>query len=116
MKVLVLGASGMIGSAMIRVLSQKEDWQVFGTLRSIDAKHFFSATIAKKIVTNVNADNHDSLVSIFGQIHPNIVINCIALTGMASKGSSDSEWCLVKPMQLITMFGCICPKILTRLS
>jgi dTDP-4-dehydrorhamnose reductase len=43
MKILVLGASGMLGNAMIRVLSEKSDLQVYGTVRSESSKIFFSA-------------------------------------------------------------------------
>ena len=42
MKILVLGASGMLGSALIRILSEKNDWDVFGTIRSNEVKKLFS--------------------------------------------------------------------------
>ena len=47
MKVLVFGASGMIGSAMYRVLSEKapggySDLEVWGTLRADEMKRFFA--------------------------------------------------------------------------
>ena len=38
MKILVFGASGMLGNAMIRVLSENKDWEVYGTVRSDDVK------------------------------------------------------------------------------
>ena len=41
MKILVLGASGMIGSAMFRILSTRSDWTVFGTARLPSVKQFF---------------------------------------------------------------------------
>lgn len=80
MKVLVLGASGMIGSAMIRVLSENKDWQVYGTVRSVDAKRFFSPVIASGLLANVDVDRHDSLVHVFAQVRPQVVVNCIGLT------------------------------------
>lgn len=80
MKVLVFGASGMIGSAMIRVLSEKKDWQVFGTLRSEDAKRFFSPAIANNLLAGVDVDKHDALVRVFAQTRPDVVVNCIGLT------------------------------------
>ena len=80
MKILVFGASGMIGSAMIRVLSEKKNWQVFGTLRSEDAKHFFSPTIASRLVAGVDVDKHDALTRVFSQVQPDVVVNCIGLT------------------------------------
>lgn len=80
MRVLVFGASGMIGSAMVRVLSEKKDWQVFGTLRSDDAKRFFSPAIAGSLSAGVDVDKHDALVRVFAQIRPDVVVNCIGLT------------------------------------
>ena len=41
MNILVLGASGMLGNAIFRVLSRKDDWQVYGTIRSPETKIFF---------------------------------------------------------------------------
>jgi dTDP-4-dehydrorhamnose reductase len=80
MKVLVFGASGMIGSAMVRVLSKKKDWQVFGTLRSGSFKRFFSPAIANNLIAGVDINNYETLVRIYSQIRPNVVINCIGLT------------------------------------
>lgn len=80
MRVLVFGASGMIGSAMVRVLSEKKDWQVFGTLRSEDAKRFFSPAIAGSLFAGTDVDKHDALVRVFAQIRPDVVVNCIGLT------------------------------------
>ena len=80
MKVLVLGASGMIGSAMVRVLNEAKEWQVFGTLRSEAAKRFFSPSIASRLLTNIDVDSHDALVRAFAQVKPDVVINCIGLT------------------------------------
>ncbi|MBC7405114.1 MAG: SDR family oxidoreductase [Cytophaga sp.] len=80
MKVLVFGASGMIGSAMVRVLSETKEWQVFGTLRSDASKRFFSPSIASRLLTNIDVDSQDALVRVFAQVKPDVVINCIGLT------------------------------------
>lgn len=79
MKVLVLGASGMLGSAVIRTLSEKADWEVFGTLRSAGAKRFFSPEIAERLIVGCDVENHDSLVNVFQRIKPDVVVNCIGL-------------------------------------
>lgn len=79
MKVLVFGASGMVGSAMVRVLSEKKEMQVFGTLRTGAAKRFFPPAIANRLITGVDVDNHDSMVRVFAQVQPDVVVNCIGL-------------------------------------
>lgn len=80
MKILVLGASGMIGSAMVRVLGENSAWEIFGTLRSADAKRFFLPAVAGKLLPGVDIDNQDALLRVFLQVRPDVVINCIGLT------------------------------------
>lgn len=80
MKVLVFGASGMIGSAMFRVLSAEIGWQVWGTLRSDEAKRFFSDDQQDKLMAGVDVEKHDALVRIFLRVKPDVVVNCIGLT------------------------------------
>ncbi len=80
MKILVLGASGMIGSAMVRVLGENSAWEVFGTLRSADAKRFFLSAVAGKLLPGVDIDNQDALLRVFSGVRPDVVINCIGLT------------------------------------
>jgi len=87
MKVLVFGASGMIGSAMFRVLSAKKGWQVWGTLRSADRKRFFSGKQQDKLVSGVDVEKHDALVRVFARVKPDVVVNCIGLT----KHHKDAE-------------------------
>ncbi|MDO8771347.1 MAG: SDR family oxidoreductase [Burkholderiaceae bacterium] len=80
MKVLVFGASGMIGSAMFRVLSEKKEWEVHGTLRSNAWKRFFPETLAGKLIPDVDVERHDALVRVFAQVQPDVVVNCVGLT------------------------------------
>ena len=80
MRILILGASGMIGSAMVRVLSECVGWEVFGTLRSADTKRFFLPAIADHLLDGVDAERAESLVRVFARVKPDVVINCIGLT------------------------------------
>ncbi len=79
MIILVLGASGMLGNAVVRVLSEKTDWQVYGTLRSESSKRFFQSKIADKLLVGVDVEQQDSLMKAFIRIRPNVVINCVGL-------------------------------------
>lgn len=80
MKVLVVGASGMIGSTVLRVLSEKKDWQVFGSVRDASVKHFFSQAIGERLLAGVDVEYPDSLVRVLDQIRPDVVVNCAGLT------------------------------------
>ena len=79
MRVLVLGASGMLGNAMVRVLSEKEEWEVFGTARSSGVGRFFPPKVAGRLVPGIDVENHDALIRLFAQLRPDVVVNCIGL-------------------------------------
>lgn len=79
MKVLVLGASGMLGNAMIRVLFEDPNLEVYGTLRSDGARHFFGPELQARLVTGVDAQDHDGLVRLLTRTRPDVVVNCIGL-------------------------------------
>ncbi|MFA5019415.1 MAG: SDR family oxidoreductase [Methylobacter sp.] len=87
MRVLVLGASGMIGSTTFRVLSERHDWDVYGSVRSETAKQFFPAQLAERLLANVDATNYDALVDVFARIRPEVVINCVGATKHKTDGN-----------------------------
>ncbi|HLP97534.1 MAG TPA: SDR family oxidoreductase [Sideroxyarcus sp.] len=93
MRILVLGASGMLGNAMIRVLSEASGWQVYGTVRSENAKQLFHPDIAARVICGVDVMQHDSLTKAFIQARPDVVINCVGLV----KQLADAE----DPLQAI---------------
>lgn len=80
MKVLVLGASGMIGNTVLRVLNEQANWEVVGTVRDSNVQQFFPPTIAQQLVAGVDLEYPDVLVKIFDQTRPDVVINCAGLT------------------------------------
>lgn len=79
MKVLILGAGGMLGNAVIRVMCENQHLEVFGTIRSNNVPKIFSTEIAKKIITGLDVTDRDSLVKLFADIKPDVVINCVGL-------------------------------------
>lgn len=80
MRILVVGASGMIGSAVLRILSEKSDWEVYGTVREGSVKRFFSTAIADRLIPGVDVEHQDSLLGVLNVVRPNVVINCAGLT------------------------------------
>ena len=80
MKVLVIGASGMIGSTVLRVLSGEKTWEVFGTVRDERVKRFFSASIGERLRAGVDVEHQNSLVRILDRVRPEVVVNCAGLT------------------------------------
>jgi dTDP-4-dehydrorhamnose reductase len=80
MRVLVLGASGMIGSAMFRVLYGNEEWSVWGSIRRKDSTRFFTEGEGENLLVTGNVEHSDVLVRLFSKVRPEVVINCIGLT------------------------------------
>lgn len=80
MRVLVFGANGMIGSTVLRVLSEKKDWHVFGSVRDGSVKRFFSAEIGERLIAGIDVEHPDSLVKILDKMRPDVVVNCAGLT------------------------------------
>jgi len=83
----VLGASGMLGNAMFRVLDEHEDFEVFGTARSSEVERFFAAKISQRLMTGIDVENQDALMNTFCQVRPKVVINCVGLIKQLAEAS-----------------------------
>jgi dTDP-4-dehydrorhamnose reductase len=79
LKVLILGAGGMLGNAVIRVMRENQHLDVFGTVRSNNIPQTFSKETDTKIITGFDVTDSDSLVKLFTKIKPDVAINCIGL-------------------------------------
>ncbi len=82
MKVLVLGASGMIGSTMLRVLSEKDDWQTVGSIRG----KALDGPVCPALAAGIDLANPDHLHHLFREVRPDVVVNCAGLTKHLREG------------------------------
>jgi dTDP-4-dehydrorhamnose reductase len=80
MRVLLLGASGMIGSTVLRVLSESKDFEVYGSIRDEGVRQFFSESVCKHLIAGIDVVNSDVLVRVLDLVQPAVVINCAGLT------------------------------------
>ena len=78
-KILILGASGMLGHKLFFELSKDPALDIYGTLRSSDYSHAFQNEFKSKIRLGVDGDNFDTVIRALASIEPDIVINCIGL-------------------------------------
>ncbi|WP_424627535.1 dTDP-4-dehydrorhamnose reductase family protein [Bradyrhizobium sp. SYSU BS000235] len=77
--VLVLGATGMLGHTVLRDFAVDERFRVYGSARSDRLLGSLSASVRDRIVGNVNVEDTDSLLKLFDQVKPDVVVNCIGL-------------------------------------
>ena len=90
MKILVLSASGMIGSAMFRVLGGYDEFNVWGTIRKENVLKMFTHREARKILYAEELININNLSKLLNSLKPEVVINCAGLTKHRI-GSNDPQ-------------------------
>lgn len=83
--VLVLGASGMLGNAVLRVMADSPGYQVTGAVRSARSAALFPRDLQRNIAIGTDVENFDSVVSLFAKVRPEVVINCIGLVKQLSE-------------------------------
>lgn len=79
-RILIFGATGMLGHTLFKEMSKNEDFDVFGTTRSASGlKNFFTTDELSRIRDNVDADNFDTIMRATASVQPDIIINCIGI-------------------------------------
>ena len=78
-KVLVLGATGMLGNAMLRVLSASPGCTAEGSARSAAGVRLLPESLWPAVHTGVDVENPDALARLLGRVRPQVVVNCIGL-------------------------------------
>lgn len=99
MKVLILGANGLIGSTMCTMLSMDSSISVFGTVRSNDSIQYLSNKFPYKIHSNIEAHDSMKLKNLFDSVRPDAVINCIGITKHITGGDEP-----LKAIELNALF------------
>jgi dTDP-4-dehydrorhamnose reductase len=90
-KILVLGATGMIGSTLFKYLSLDKRFLVYGTFHSSDPMLLFGSNKSNSRFTRFDATNAESLLNLFHEIEPSIVINCIGVVKQGLKLSDTAR-------------------------
>lgn len=79
-RILVLGATGMLGHTLIHNLDKREGLEIFATTRSIEKLDLrFEPDLLAKIFGNVDASDLASVTAVFEKVKPDVVINCIGV-------------------------------------
>jgi dTDP-4-dehydrorhamnose reductase len=78
-KVLVLGATGLLGHTVFRTLAGTDGWTVAGTVRSTAARERLPAPLREAAIVTGDLDSVGRLRTLLAEQRPEAVINCLSL-------------------------------------
>lgn len=78
-RVLILGASGMLGSTLFRAFGKTSQFDTFGSIREASAKRYFAPELHDALIPNIHLDGESGLLTAFAVAKPDVVINCIGI-------------------------------------
>jgi dTDP-4-dehydrorhamnose reductase len=79
-RVLILGATGMLGHVLLRELSQAEALDVYGSARDATALDgHVSAELLQRVASKIDVRNFDSVRWLLDDVQPEVVINCVGV-------------------------------------
>ena len=79
MKILIFGATGMLGNAVLRVFDDSDDHEAFGTVRGIATAALLPPHLQDRLVAGIDVLDHDDCIRAMDRVRPDVVINCIGL-------------------------------------
>lgn len=79
-RVLVLGATGMLGHALVRELSADPGLDVYGAARSMQGRaHLFPPDLLARITPALDVSRFDQVRQVLDDIRPDVVVNCVGV-------------------------------------
>ena len=87
-KVLVLGAGGMLGHTLLRFLCQSEDIRAVGAVRASAPPERLSPAVARLVRTGVEASDEAALRGLLEAVRPDVVVNCVGLVKQRPNGQN----------------------------
>lgn len=79
MTTLVLGATGLLGNAVFRVMSATCNAPVYGTVRREASRMHFIPCLRNKLVFCRDLESQNGLEALFSTVKPKVVVNCVAV-------------------------------------
>jgi dTDP-4-dehydrorhamnose reductase len=98
MKVLIIGVTGMLGSALHQVFAPDARFETWGTLRHSSALRFFAERDHARLLHGVDTGDQDALVSTLNRVRPDVVINAV---GVIKQLAVANDPLLVLPVNAI---------------
>lgn len=79
LRILILGASGMLGNSLYRYFRDSTNHTVIGASRNAIVAPSMGQTSNATLVSGVDVENIDALIQVLNKYRPDIVINCVGI-------------------------------------
>lgn len=90
-RILVVGASGMLGHVVLREFAGSPGHEAWGTLRSEKARAVLPAALRDRALVGVDAHDDAALARVFDEVKPHAVINCVGVVKQLSEADDPLE-------------------------
>lgn len=80
MRIIILGANGLIGSSIFNYLFKNTQHEILGTLRSSNLLQLFSSSVLDCLIPGVDIRDIRAINNFLEKFEPDIVINCAGIT------------------------------------
>jgi len=79
-KILILGGAGMLGHCLFRSYAERDDLDVYATIRETDDyDKWFTTGLKKRLQSGIDVTDFNVVVRVMENLKPDVVINCVAL-------------------------------------
>jgi len=79
MRILILGASGLIGHKLLKILA--DDFEVFGTLHNTKL-HYGNHPLfsGQNVIESIPVEEFEMLTGVLKAVNPDVILNCVGIT------------------------------------
>ena len=78
-RILIFGATGMLGSTLFRSFRNEPHFATFGTIRNPADARLFDPPLNDALIPNVSLHGETGILDAFSTAQPDIVINCVGI-------------------------------------
>jgi dTDP-4-dehydrorhamnose reductase len=79
-KLLIMGANGMLGHTILRFFACNRAYRVYGTIRDLTSKHLLQSKAPEaQLLSGVDVESLEDLTRLIAGVQPDIIINCIGV-------------------------------------
>lgn len=87
-RLVVLGATGMLGNAVLRFFANNSEYEVYGTVRSLNSvSNLKRQAPTAQFLPGIDLESLDGLVRLFATVKPVLVVNCIGIVKQLSEAN-----------------------------